>query len=237
MSRRQTRVTKDDIAATSRRTDLDVTAAGANLCAGVQAHDAGIEEATRGVLDDEALDPAGSRLRGATEKLERAQALDAAVVPLQAAMSLLDRPPLGGILSGRWLGHSLHPLLTDFPLGMWIGTTVLDVFGGDGSRDAADRLLLGGIVATFPTMASGWRDWTTLGRRAQRVGAVHAASNSAALLFYGASYLQRRRGRRASGVLLSVGGGVLANIAGYLGGHLTLVRGVTADRRPAPTAG
>jgi uncharacterized membrane protein len=217
-------VSPDDITVAAEHDGVDPIAAAHNMRAGTHGHALEIEAATREVLDH----PSGARLRGIAERLEDARGLDRVAAPLRTAMAaLLDRPPLGDALAGRWLGHALHPLLTDFPLGMWIGTSVLDFFGGESSQDAADRLLLGGIVATLPTMASGWRDWTSLERRPQRVGLVHAASNSSALLLNTASYLSRRRGHRGRGVVLSVGAGVLANIGGYLGVHLTLVRGVT----------
>jgi hypothetical protein len=51
-------------------------------------------------------------------------------------------------------------------------------------------------------------------------------------LLYGSSWLAGRRGRRSFAVGLGVGGGVVATLGGYVGGHLSLVRKVgTADRR------
>src|SRR5579859_6976574 len=35
-------------------------------------------------------------------------------------------PPVKKILSGTWLGHPLHPLLTDVPVGAWTVTALLD---------------------------------------------------------------------------------------------------------------
>jgi uncharacterized membrane protein len=169
----------------------------------------------------------GERLRAAATRLESAEVLDHLVAPFaRAADAVLGRAPLRDALAGRWLGHALHPLLTDFPLGLWIGTSFLDILGGDGAEGSADRLLAGGVLAAIPTMASGVVDWLSAGRPAQRVGVVHAGSNTLAWTLYAASLLSRRRGRRRTGVLLAVGGGVLANVGGYLGGHLSLVVGV-----------
>src|ERR1035438_4258399 len=32
---------------------------------------------------------------------------------------------------GRWVGHSLHPALSDLPIGLWTGVTVLDALDRD----------------------------------------------------------------------------------------------------------
>jgi hypothetical protein len=33
------------------------------------------------------------------------------------------------VLSGVWLGHALHPILTDIPIGAWTSSVVLDWIG------------------------------------------------------------------------------------------------------------
>jgi uncharacterized membrane protein len=124
------------------------------------------------------------------------------------------------ILGGRWLGHPAHPMLTDFPLGMWLSASVLDLLPGD--HDAAGRrLLAGGLLATLPTVATGWSDWLHANRRERRVGLVHAVTNVAAAGLYAASLRSRRHGRRGRGVLLGLTGGVVATFGGLLGGHLS----------------
>lgn len=42
-------------------------------------------------------------------------------------------PPgaLKDALSGAWLGHALHPALTDVVLGSFLSATLLDLLGGD----------------------------------------------------------------------------------------------------------
>ncbi|MFN2591717.1 MAG: DUF2231 domain-containing protein [Candidatus Dormibacteria bacterium] len=161
-------------------------------------------------------------------RVEEASSLDTACGPLtRATGKLLTNRTLDGALGGTWLGHALHPLLTDFPLGMWMSTSYLDLIGGEDERAGAEGLLLGGIAAALPTMAAGWRDWFHADGRARRVGIVHATVNTSAWLLYTSSYVYRRYGRHRAAMLLAVSGGVLANVGGYLGGHLSLVLGVT----------
>ena len=132
-------------------------------------------------------------------------------------------------LSGTFLGHALHPLLTDLPIGTWTSATVLDLVGGERSADASERLVAAGILAAVPTAVTGTSDWadTTLAdSTVRRIGAVHAVSNVAALLLQGASLASRRSGRRGRGVLFGLAGmGALA-VGGHLGGHLSYEKGV-----------
>jgi uncharacterized membrane protein len=144
----------------------------------------------------------------------------------QLSEPLARSPRLLGALRGRWLGHSLHPLLTDVPLGAWIGVSALDVAGGRRARPAATGLLGLGIAAAVPTALAGVADWRTTTGRSRRVGVVHAVANSAALAIYCASLLARVRGRHRAGAALGLVAGTVATAGGYLGGHLTLVRKV-----------
>jgi uncharacterized membrane protein len=127
-------------------------------------------------------------------------------------------------LRGTWIGHALHPLLTDFPLGSWMSASFLDLFGGPDARRPAQRLVGFGLLAALPTAAAGLAEWQATAGGARRVGVVHAAGNTTATTLYGLSWLARRSGRHQLGARLGVGGGVVATVGGYLGGHLSLVR-------------
>jgi hypothetical protein len=53
------------------------------------------------------------------------EVLDRVAVSMARAVEAASRGEgMRDALAGRWLGHALHPLLTDFPLGMWIGASV-----------------------------------------------------------------------------------------------------------------
>jgi uncharacterized membrane protein len=144
------------------------------------------------------------------------------------------------VLGGRWLGHALHPLLTDVPLGTWMSATFLDVAGGPRSRDAARKLVAAGLVASLPTVAAGLSDWMVANREERRVGVVHAATNTVALGCYAASFAARRRGRHGRGIALGLAGVTAASVGGFFGGHLALARdtslraSASARLSPAP---
>lgn len=185
---------------------------------------------------DDAFEAARGRYRadepalvGLALRLEGDARLDAAVDALRpAADALVAEPARRDALLGKVMGHSLHPLLTDVPIGAWVSALALDLVGGRAARPAARRLIGLGILAAVPTAISGLADWQHAGRRDQRVGVVHAAGNSVGLLLFGASWLARGRGHHGRGVALGLLGGAAAGFSGFLGAHLSLARNVAA---------
>jgi uncharacterized membrane protein len=128
---------------------------------------------------------------------------------------------LADALHGTWLGHPLHPMLTDLPIGFWTSAMVLDLVGGDAAADAARALVAWGVVSAIPTALAGAVDWRSLDRPPRRVGIVHGALNGAAIVLYAASWAAHRKGRRSMiGIALGMAGGTAASVAGYLGGEL-----------------
>ena len=100
-------------------------------------------------------------VRPLAERIEEIQQLDSAG---EALKSLVDRyvPPrteLKDLLSGTWLGHPLHPVLTDVVLGAWTSSFLLDLLPGRRTRKASDRLVDIGILAAVPTALAGLSDW------------------------------------------------------------------------------
>lgn len=162
-----------------------------------------------------------------TERLENEAALDGPVQAIEPTIRAVfgtgQRAPL---LRGDWLGHALHPSLTDLVLGSWTSATVLDLFGGRDAAPAAQRLVGAGVLAFFPTAWTGWAEWLGADDTSKRVGLVHAISNGVAVGVYAASWNARRRGHHARGVALALAGAAVSGAAGYLGGHLATVRKV-----------
>jgi uncharacterized membrane protein len=166
-------------------------------------------------------------------RLEELTALDGPVAAVEPTIrATFGSGARGSLLRGDWLGHAVHPLLTDFVLGSWTSATLLDVVGGKGSRGAAQTLLGASLFAVGPTAWTGWAEWSEAGPRDKRVGLVHAVTNGLAIGLYAASYLSRRRGRHSTGVTLGLAGAGVASVGGYLGGHLASARGV-GSRHPA----
>jgi nitrite reductase/ring-hydroxylating ferredoxin subunit/uncharacterized membrane protein len=163
--------------------------------------------------------------------IERAGVLDRVGDPLTAAIrGALPPGRAKDALSGTWIGHALHPVLTDIPIGAWTSSVVLDWVGGRRARPAADKLIALGILAAVPASLTGAADWGDTQPKERRVGLVHAVANSAALGLYCASLLERRRGHRIRARALSLVGAGALGAGGYLGGHLVFARGLGVDR-------
>src|SRR4051812_4787082 len=183
-----------------------------------------------------------SPLEPLIDKVEGAAILDGVAKPLAKQVRGLVKPgALKDALSGTWLGHALHPMLTDVVIGSLLSTTLLDVLGGDDDGRAGERLIGVGLAAYGPTALTGVNDWADtepVSDGVRRAGLVHAATNASALSLYAASLVARRRGRRGAGKLLGAGGATLLMAGGYLGGHLSFVKGVGPAQTvfdPGPT--
>lgn len=164
------------------------------------------------------------------ESVERLAVLDE---PGQAVgervRELIGPGPLKDAISGTWLGHALHPLLTDVTIGSFISATLLDLLGGDDDGRAAQRLIAIGLASYGPTALTGVSDWADTeitDEKVRRVGLVHAATNAVAATCFASSLVARRRGRRGRGKLLGLAGAAALSAAGYLGAHMSYVQGV-----------
>jgi nitrite reductase/ring-hydroxylating ferredoxin subunit/uncharacterized membrane protein len=166
--------------------------------------------------------------------LEGAEALDGPAKQVgKTVRGAISPGTLKDALSGTWIGHALHPLLTDVVIGSFVSATLLDLLGGDESGKASERLIAVGILAYPPTALTGVNDWADsepADDAVRRVGLVHAVSNATALTLYGASLAARKRGARTRGKLLGLGGAGALMAGGFLGGHLSFSKGVGPDQ-------
>jgi nitrite reductase/ring-hydroxylating ferredoxin subunit/uncharacterized membrane protein len=167
-----------------------------------------------------------------TAAIEQLDALDLIAEPLQQAVrtAVPQESELKDALSGTWLGHPLHPPLTDVVIGAWTSALVLDLLGGDEAEPAADGLVALGVVAALPTAAAGLSDWAELSAGTRRIGTVHAVGNATALVFHTLSLFARRRGNRRRGLTFSALGYGVATFSAWLGGHLSFAQGVGVNQ-------
>ncbi|MCK9878948.1 Rieske 2Fe-2S domain-containing protein [Frankia sp. Ag45/Mut15] len=133
----------------------------------------------------------------------------------------------GDLLSGRQIGHPLHPAAVLVPAGTLLGATALDLTRDPGLRPAARRLLGIGLLSAAPAAIAGWSDWLDTEGAERRVGLVHAASNAVGIASYATSWWQRRRG--GSGLAAGLTGAAALGLGGWLGGHLAYALGVGVD--------
>ncbi|MEU1853686.1 Rieske (2Fe-2S) protein [Streptomyces sp. NPDC019990] len=159
-----------------------------------------------------------NRLLWLLDRLEREPRADAVIGTLRKGVRALPLGPGRDVLHGRWLGHPVHPLMVQVPIGSWLSAAVLDLRPG---RSRASRLLVGvGLAAAAPAALAGAVDWAELHREQQRVGLVHALSNAAAIGLYAVSLAHRVTGREAAGRAYGLAGLTAVGLGGMLGGHL-----------------
>ncbi|MGW1012136.1 Rieske 2Fe-2S domain-containing protein [Streptomyces termitum] len=166
------------------------------------------------------------RVLAAMDRVEHSARAD----PLADALgSAVRAVPMGGArdaLHGRWLGHPLHPLLVQVPVGAWLSAAVLDLLPG--GRRPATVLVGVGLAGAAPAALAGWTDWAELRRPQQRVGLLHAAANVSGVVCYAASLACRLRGRAWRGRLWGFAGLAAVGVGGAVGGHLSYRLGAGA---------
>ena len=132
----------------------------------------------------------GIRVR-LSDRLEYAEGLDRVAEPVQKVVQKLPPGRVRDALHGVWLGHPLHPVLVQVPVGAWMSAAFLDALGKDG--DGARHLIGLGLLASVPAAVAGWTDWAEQHEQQLRTGVVHAAANGAAVTLYTGSLVARAR--------------------------------------------
>ena len=156
--------------------------------------------------------------------------LDEVGTPLADAIRALfdNAGPAGraakNALHGVWLGHPLHPVFTDVPIGAWTTALALDVrqmaTGDESAGRAADFAVVVGLIAAAGAAVTGLNDWSEIDGRARRMGLLHGLLNVSATALVATSYALRRAGARAAGRACTLAGFGVATAAAYLGGNL-----------------
>ncbi|WP_022922180.1 DUF2231 domain-containing protein [Ornithinimicrobium pekingense] len=180
-----------------------------------------------------------SPLTGVTERIESAEALDGLAGRIgHAADALVSDPDRASLLRSGPLGHALHPVMTDIPLGAWMSAAVLDWTGGPAMRPATQRLVGLGNAAYLPTAITGLAEFAGLDARSKRVASVHAVANNIALGLNVASWFARRSDRHGLGRVLTAGAMTVGGFGAFLGGHLAIgMKAGSHDPRIARSSG
>ena len=135
---------------------------------------------------------------------------------------------------GRWVGHPLHPALSDLPVGLWTGATLLDFTdhspAPQAGVDAAGILSAAGILGACAAALTGLSDWTVSNEQDRRVGLFHGLLNTVALGLQCASLGTRMAGHRSTARALGVASLMVTGAAAYIGGHLVFTKGVMVNR-------
>lgn len=171
------------------------------------------------ISEQDWLDTAGDAIQPAVEKAFKAGG--------QAGKDIKNA------LHGTWLGHPLHPAITDVPIGAWTTAAVLDGLELSGEKKyapGADAAIAIGLVGAVGAAITGLTDWTGTTQERRKIGMLHGMLNAGATALYTASLvLRRRRKSRGAAIGLSMLGYGVASVGAYLGGHLVFGKQVGVD--------
>src|SRR2546428_3592131 len=140
---------------------------------------------------------------------------------------LLGNPgrALKTFVNGTWLGHPLHPVLTDIPIGAWTIAILFDlsylIERSHGWVSAADVTIFVGLLGAIASAVAGYTDWSDTFDRERRVGVAHGLLNTVVILLYLVSFILRvGGGSRVLAILLAYAGYLILLTAAFLGGDL-----------------
>src|SRR5688500_13506572 len=104
-------------------------------------------------------------------------------------------------LHGVWLGHPLHPVFTDLPLGAWTTALALDAAaqGDPGMRRAATFAMGVGLAGALGAAVTGLTDWSETDGQSRRAGLVHGLLNVTATTLFAAAFALRPKDSHGGG--------------------------------------
>ena len=123
---------------------------------------------------------------------------------------------------GVWLGHPLHPVFTDLPLGAWTTALALDCTanGDEGRRRAATFAMGVGLAGALGAAVTGLTDWSETQGESRRTGLVHGLLNITATTLFATSWAMRQRDSHDTGRAAAWAGYAVAIGAAWFGGNL-----------------
>ncbi len=149
----------------------------------------------------------------------------------------LGRPGrlLQDLLNGSFLGHALHPVLTDVTIGGFTMVVALDLVAlifHVRDLETATRIVLGlTLLATLGTILTGLTDYKDTASGDERnVATLHGWTNIAATVVYAVAFFLRLAGAVAIGQVLGLLAYLVVSGGAYIGGHLVFKYGYMVNR-------
>jgi len=146
-------------------------------------------------------------------------------------------PLLKDFLHGTWLGHALHPVITDVPIGALTVALFLDIIG---QVEGANWATLLGVLGMAGAALTGIADYTGTSGKTLRYGTIHALFMIVSTLLYVASALIRFdvvAGTPETAMAVSIVGYLFLSVGAYIGGELVFGLGYMVDRHAWRGAG
>jgi len=153
-------------------------------------------------------------------------------------LSALFHPvrPIQNLLNGTWLGHPLHAVVTDVPIGALTVSLVADLIS---QPVVADISLVLGILAMIASAVTGAADYTEVDGTARNRATVHSVIMVASLVLYAISLVIRSGSPtdRLVPILVAVVAYLLLSLGANIGGDLVYLVGTHVNRHAWRGAG
>lgn len=145
-------------------------------------------------------------------------------------------PAVRDLLIGRWLGHPLHAVLTDGPIGILFLVIVFDVLA---MPEAAVWTLAVGILAMLAAAVAGYADYADTDGKARERATLHSTVMLLALVGYVISlYFRTGKGNvPPEAVWSSIISFLILSAGAYVGGDVVYVLGNMVNRHAFRGAG
>jgi nitrite reductase/ring-hydroxylating ferredoxin subunit/uncharacterized membrane protein len=159
---------------------------------------------------------------------------------IQVVIGAQRKPPrlLKSLLHGTFLGHPLHPAITDVPIGAWLIAAIFDIIWlvSPASSDWAARgalvAVLVGLVGALGAAVTGLADWSDTYGAERTTGLYHALLNVTATVLYLISVILRFQVASNENIVAAILGFIgLAAVfaAAYFGGDMVFVKGTSVN--------
>ena len=144
--------------------------------------------------------------------------------------------PIQNFLNGSWLGHPVHAVVTDVPIGALTVSIIADVIG---QPVVADVSLLLGVLGMVAAAVTGGADYAEVDGTARNRATVHSAIMVVSLVLYVISLAIRTSSPadRLVPVLIALVGYLLLTVGAAIGGDLVYLIGTHVDRHAWRGAG
>ena len=144
--------------------------------------------------------------------------------------------PVQNFLNGTWLGHPVHAVVTDVPIGALTVSIVADVIG---QPLVADVSMLLGVLAMVGAAVTGLADYAEVDGTARNRATVHGSIMVVTLAAYTVSLLIRSSSPsdRLLPIALAVAGYLLLSVGAAIGGDLVYLAGTHVNRHAWRGAG
>jgi nitrite reductase/ring-hydroxylating ferredoxin subunit/uncharacterized membrane protein len=144
--------------------------------------------------------------------------------------------PIQNFLNGTWLGHPVHSVVTDVPVGALTVSVISDLLG---QPLVADVSMLLGVLAMVAAAVTGLADYAEVDGTARNRATVHGTLMVVTLVLYTISLVIRsgNPSDRLLPIVVAIAGYLLLALAAAIGGDLVYLIGTHVNRHAWRGAG